>query len=271
MRGKTLLEDYFLKILTTNKILKNQKYARIIDKILSKKLLKNIFSPNFRAVISFRSQRNKIDDLEGVYSFWRQEYPIGNVFGAHESSPRSETIINMLSPYISLENNLLEVGCNIGRNLNQLFNSGYKRLGGIEISEHAVERLRQSYPHLDSITVDIGPAEKVLTKYDSDSFDVVFTMAVIEHIHPSSIDLFSEIARVAKKYVMAIEPSNGHSSHRQHPWNVVKEFENVGLKLIDRKKWTELWAVPLTSENHWHKDCDAYDAMLFEKNNIKCV
>ena len=219
---------------------------------------------NLRARIAWRAGRKEMDDLESLYDFWRQEHPDGNYFSTPDWSPRSETIITMISPWVTQEASILEVGCNVGRNLNHLWNAGFQNLRGIEISIHAVRRLREAYPSLADILVDTGPAEVVLQHYDSDSFDLIFTMAVLEHIHPSSPHIFGEIARVARRYVLAVEPRKGHASHRQYPWSIVKEFESVGLKLIDRKAWSSLWPTDLTQENQWHKSFDGYDAMLFE-------
>lgn len=87
----------------------------------------------------------------------------------------------------------------------------------MEISEHAVKRLRIEYPCLAMIRVDIGPAELLIQKYNSNSVDVIFTMAVLEHVHPDSRFVFKEIARVARKYVIAIEPRQGKHSHMQYP------------------------------------------------------
>ena len=243
--------------------LKVRSYS-ILDHMVSSKLLGKFVSPNFRAKISRVSHRKTIDSLDNLYAFWKQKKPEGNFFNPQSLSPRSETIITMLKSRITTDTKILEVGCNVGRNLNHLHKKGYEQLAGIEISHHAVKRLRQAYPDLDSVKIDIGPAENILSLYGTGLFDVVFTMAVIEHIHPSSKILFSEIARVALQYVLTIEPRNAHSSHRQYPWDVVKEFENVGLKLISKKVWSSLWTTTLNKENHWSKDFDNYDALLFE-------
>ena len=136
----------------------------------------------------------------------------------------------------------------------------------MEISEHVVKRLRIEYPCLAMIPVDIGPAELSIQKYDGNSVDVIFTMSVLEHLHPDCRFLFEEIARVARKYVLAIEPRQGKRSHMQYPWDIKNEFTAVGLTCIDTKPWSALWAGELTPENEWAEDMHTYDAFLFKVN-----
>lgn len=237
---------------------------RIIDQILQNTPVGSMVSPNICARIAVAGGRCQIDEPEKLRRFWQQQRPVGNYFLTPQTSYRSETIINMLKPWITSEYSILEVGCNVGRNLNHLYMSGYEKLAGIEINENAVQRLRRAYPQLKSANVDVGPAEEVLGHYRSGSFDVVFTMAVLEHIPPSSRTVFSQIARVARRYVLAIEPKKGRASHRQYPWKIEEEFKSVGLKLIDNRTWDSLWPVQLIQENEWDESFHDFDAWLFE-------
>jgi hypothetical protein len=97
---------------------------------------------------------------------------------------------------------LLEVGCNVGRNLNDLHRAG------------------------------VGPAETVLPTYAPRSVDLVFTMAVLEHIHPASRTVFAEIARVARR--------------------------------LERQPWSALWAGLVDADAEWDGSFRDFDAFLFE-------
>ena len=124
--------------------------------------------------------------------------------------------------WVSKEARVLEVGCNVGRNLARLHDSGWAHLEGVEISPHAVRMLRETYPQLSESQIHVGAAEDVLPDMESDRFDLVFTMAVLEHLHPDSRGVFSEIARLAPN-VLAIEPT-AHVSRRQYPHDIPEEF-----------------------------------------------
>ena len=222
---------------------------------------------NLRARIYWKAGRSEIVPVLQLYDFLSQERPFGQYYPtAPKWSSRSQTIINILYPRITKESSILEIGCNIGRNLNHLWQAGYKNIRGMEISKHAVKRLRVEYPCLAMTPVDIGPAELSIQKYDSNSVDVIFTMSVLEHLHPDRRFLFEEIARVARKYVLAIEPRHGKRSHMQYPWDIKSEFTAVGLTHIDTKPWSALWVGRLTEENEWAQEMYAYDALLFKVN-----
>jgi SAM-dependent methyltransferase len=220
---------------------------------------------NFRARMYWKAGRNEIVPVPQLYDYLSQERPLGHYYtSAPKWSSRSQTIINRLSPLITKEDSFLEIGCNIGRNLNHLWQAGYQNVRGIEISEHAVKRLRVEYPCLAMIPVDVGPAELFIQKYDSRSIDVVFSMSALEHLHPDKRFLFREVARVARKYVLAIEPRDGKRSHMQYPWDMKSEFTATGLIYIDAKPWSGLWAGELTPQNEWHEVMRDYDAFLFK-------
>lgn len=226
---------------------------------------------NFRARMYWKAGRSEIVPLLQLYDYLSQERPMGQHSPTVPRwSSRTQTIINTLSPLITKGYSILEIGCNAGRNLNHLWQAGYKNVRGMEISEHAVKRLRIEYPCLVMTPVDIGPAELSIQKYDSNSVDVIFTMSVLEHVHPDSRFLFTEIARVARKYALAIEPRQGKRSHMQYPWDIKNEFTAAGLTYIDAKPWSVLWAGELTPENEWHEEMNAYDSFLFKVNSAGC-
>jgi SAM-dependent methyltransferase len=205
-----------------------------------------------------------MDDVEQLYEFWRQESPDGNYFTPFANSNRSETILRMMAGLLDPSHSILEIGCNVGRNLDHLWGRGFRNLAGLEISEAAVRRLRDSYPNLSEIPVMLGPAELLLPGLPAGSFDLVFTMAVLEHVHPSQSAVFREIARVSRRYVLAIEPRVGHATHRQYPWDIVGCFEEARLQVIHHASWSSLWPTPLAENPEWGSGFEAYDAWVFE-------
>jgi len=225
-------------------------------------------SGNFRGKMFWKAGRREIVPVSELYDYLTQERPNGHYYpGAPKWSSRSQSILNMLGSLVNQDYSFLEIGCNLGRNLNHLWQAGYRNVRGMEISEHAVKRLRSEYLCLADVPVDIGPAEQSIQKLGSRSVDVIFTMAVLENIHPDSRLLFKEIARVASKYVLAIEPRDGHFSHNQYPWDIESEYAAVGLSLVDTKPWSAIWAGELTFENEWREDMYDYTAFLFKVNS----
>ena len=192
-----------------------------------------------RASALRRFGKARIRPLNEVHAFWRQPAPEGNdpsVFA--ERSARSDALVTLIRRETDSSARLLEVGCNVGRNLAYLRRAGFKNLEGIEINPHAVELLRERHPELSDVVVHVGAAEDLLARYPDDEFDLVFTMAVIEHIHPDSSVVFDNMARIARR-ILAIEPF-GYSSPRHYPHDVRKLFTDRGFRLVRATPMSDL-------------------------------
>lgn len=116
--------------------------------------------------------------------------------------------------HINQKNSILELGCNCGANLNHLRNMGYSALSGVEINETAIEQMRLCFPDLiKNTTISIGSLEELLPELPSNSVDVVFTMAVLMHIHPTANSIFREMIRVAKRFICTLELESANCSY----------------------------------------------------------
>ncbi len=104
---------------------------------------------------------------------------------------------------------------------------------GIEISEKAITALKKMYPVLDQNAKIIHSSiENIIKELPSDHYDMVFTMAVLEHIHPDSEWIFEDIAKITKTYLITIEAEK--SKHwRLFPRNHKNIFEKFGLKQLE--------------------------------------
>ena len=175
-------------------------------------------------------QRNRLQ----LHEYWRR--PADGVNDPQtylEGKERSMFLIELISNYVDKDASILEVGCNVGRNLNYLFLSGFTRLSGIEISTEACNLMKKCYPKMAwSINVFNDSAENTLPRLPDDSFDVVFTMAVLQHIHPESEFIFNHISRVTRKFLITIEDEYG-VSWRNFPRNYKKIFEKLGMKCVE--------------------------------------
>lgn len=123
------------------------------------------------------------------------------------------------------------IGCNVGRNLDYLFLADFKKLEGVEISETAIKLLRQSYPKMARHTKIYKPVEEIIGSFQDGTFDIVFTMAVRQHIHRDSEWIFSEMVRITRDFLITIEDERG-VSWRHFPRNYKKVFESRGMKQI---------------------------------------
>jgi SAM-dependent methyltransferase len=186
----------------------------------------------------FRS-RSRMDSVPELHRFWRQPTPEGNSPHAYILQVHRSRALAHIIRDLPKTAKILEVGCNVGRNLAHLRDQGYEHVAGVEINPHAVELLRKTYPQLADSKIHNGPAEEVLPNLDTKSFDLVFTMAVLEHVHPDSKAVFQHIARIGAE-VLCIEPT-ANSSHRQYPHDIPAIFKGLGCELVDE--------IPMSSLN----------------------
>ncbi|SFM06655.1 Methyltransferase domain-containing protein [Gracilibacillus orientalis] len=168
--------------------------------------------------------------LKEIHEYWKKNsYPETY----RVATDRSIFLLNYIQNYIQGNQRILEIGCNVGRNLYHLFDNDYRQLTGIEISQEAVEQLYKNYPQLAENTDIIhAPAESVLKHMAKDHYDLVFTMAVLEHIHPDSEWLFDHIARVTKSYLITLEAEK-YENWRIFPRNYREIFENLGFEQVE--------------------------------------
>lgn len=148
-----------------------------------------------------------------------------------EGRGRSEYLTGLMKRFGNQENTILELGCNVGRNLLYLWQNGLVNLSGIEMNEHALEIVRTSFPECGQVSIYKGLLEEVLPRLEDKKFDIIFSMAVLEHIHPQSNFIFKEIVRVCKKYIITIEIEHS-SGARVFPRNYREVFEKLGCAMV---------------------------------------
>lgn len=208
--------------------------------------LKPVLRPVYYSYRRLRAKTIRHKSLEGNYDYWRQPDDGHNEPGNYLNNPmahaRSGHLLEIMKRYTDLGARILEPGCNVGRNLNYLFEAGFRNLEGIEISKNAVELLHKSYPEMaQHITVHIKPIEEALSSFEDDAFDVVFTMAVLQHIHTESEWIFPEIVRITKSFLILAE-NEDYIHWRHFPRNYKKVFETLGMKQVEVIKDGEFFA-----------------------------
>ena len=136
------------------------------------------------------------------------------------------------SPEVGTDSSLLELGCNAGANLKGLYDLGYRRLAAIEINPHAIAEMGRVFPEVAATArISEGGLEEWLPQLPTNCFDVLFSMAVLIHVHPASRAIFPEMVRVARKYiaVMELETSPGD---RIFARDYRRVFERLGCREV---------------------------------------
>jgi len=200
---------------------------------------------------------------EECHSFWaslqNNEESAGNK--PVDYADKAMGIITFLDrfwkPDVVTDFSILELGCNCGVNLHGLRNLGYRYVSGIEMNAHALAEMRRSFPDLEKVAeISLGTLENLLPKMPSKSVDVVFTMGVLMHVHPRSHQVFSEMVRIARRYVAIIEAEVANCGY-VFSRNYRRVFERLGCAQVKSTLMTRQ-AFPYVSRNY-----DGLAARLF--------
>ncbi len=178
----------------------------------------------------FKDDSKPLDD---IHKYWKKpadgtNRPSDYILKDERSRYLLEKIQNL-----GKDINILEIGCNVGRNLNYLYNNNYTDLSAVEISEAALVKFKDVFGETyNAISIYNSPVEEFFKENSNLQYDLIYTMAVLEHIHTDSDWIFEHMVKQTSKYILIIEDENS-ISWKHFPRNYKKIFENLGMKQIE--------------------------------------
>ncbi|MBC7411114.1 MAG: methyltransferase domain-containing protein [Bacteroidia bacterium] len=117
--------------------------------------------------------------------------------------------------HLPKESKLLEVGCNIGLQLNGLQRMGFTNIYGVELQRYAVEEAKKL---TKDINVICGSGFDL--PFKDNYFDLVCTNGVLIHISPNDLPkIMAEMYRCSNKYIWGFEyyaPETTEINYRGH-------------------------------------------------------
>jgi SAM-dependent methyltransferase len=176
--------------------------------------------------------------IEDIYRYWKNPDSDNDLHDyATRYQARSEFLVKLLRRHVPTEGRVLEVGCNVGRNLNAAFQAGYRNLEGIELNSNAIELIKKYFPEMAKVAdVHFGLIENFVRSLGN--FECAFAMGVLQHIHPSSEWVFPELAKRAAT-VITIEHEKSFG-WRWFPRNYKNVFESAGMQQIEEIECAKL-------------------------------
>ena len=76
--------------------------------------------------------------------------------------PRSTFLVGLLRRYVPAQGRILDLGCNVGQNLDAVYGAGHGNLEAIEVNAAAVELLKQSYSEAKVAKMHVGTIEEFI-------------------------------------------------------------------------------------------------------------
>lgn len=165
------------------------------------------------------TERNLFADSREFNEFYVKRYGIGK-----------DQMNQAILKDIPKDARILEVGANVGNQLESLRRIGFKNLYGIELQASVVAKAKKLHPEVNIIQ---GSAFDL--PFKDGFFDLVFTNNVLIHISPNDIEkVINEMYRVSKTYIWGFEyfaekyTEIPYRDHRDLLWKTdfAKEFLN---------------------------------------------
>ena len=161
----------------------------------------------------------------------------------------SELLRERLDASVGPSATVLELGCSSGRHLAHLAAHGYDDLHGIDINADALGVMAETYPDLaEDGTFHIDAIEDVLPRFEDGTFDAVFSVETLQHIHPESEWVFADCRRITTDCLITVENEGERSTEETEPAvNYVREefplyyrnwadvFCDLGLQQVESK------------------------------------
>lgn len=123
----------------------------------------------------------------------------------------------------------LEIGCADGANLITLQRKGFADLSGIEINK----KFQEAGERFDGVAfaeirTSCDSIEHFVATCDR-QYDVLFSCAVMQHINPQMNNVFDDLARISKYYIVSVEAED-QCNQIHYPRNYQRVFERYGFK-----------------------------------------
>jgi SAM-dependent methyltransferase len=211
----------------------------LFDLIINDKTFDDLLSQRSGSGSSITSKLQRL--MEKCFWFWPRI--IDAKAWARGAEGRSQTPLNYIDLDIPSElllkevmryapdrsSTILDVGCNSGRDLNALYQSGYRNLAGVDAMGAALELFKCKFPETAkcaNISHDLF--QRFLRRQKDRSYDLIYSHGgTLELVHPS-FDIVRHLCRVARKHVVLYINEHGHA----YPRFWIYEFRRRGFYLV---------------------------------------
>jgi len=229
-------------------------------KVASRKGSQSVLVPD----TSLMPEPPELPEGQGPASYWEHNAHLDTrnapetYAGAESRSRNMVLFFDKLG--IPKEASVLEIGCNVGRNLEFLRQAGFTNLHGFDVSRYAIEAADTHFPLLSTVAnLRVGKAPGFLKQY-SEGVDVVFTMATLLHMRPKDRHQVLKWAGENTKMFVGIEPGPGPLP-RQHLAEAAVKYAKDGILFSSMDLHAELTRVGFRIVLH----------TVFKKLKIYCI
>ena len=194
---------------------------------------------------------------EDILEYWSTPLDNDNrTEGYLQPVGRSRYLQALIERFFPATSSALEIGCNLGRNMNHLTTVMGIDTAGMEISARAIQHMKSHFPALSGARTYLGDVVERIKEVPDKSYDLVYSMAVLMHLHPDTPSSFwSDMVRTAGRGIITIENETS-GSMRNWPRNYGRLIEAAGARQIHQE--------PLVPVNDDLIDLKDYQVRIFE-------
>jgi len=168
-----------------------------------------------------------------------EETPFERYYGVERYFALNRKLMALFKLYLPKGNKkILEIGCAKGKNLIYFSQDFGYQLHGIDYSEHGAMSAKQNLK-IAGLDADIRCEDMYHTTFEPESFDVVYSMGLIEHFDNPSGAIDAHLKLLKKEGILILTvPNFGKSIYRtlnkwMRKWDGITETHNI--KLLNRK------------------------------------
>jgi SAM-dependent methyltransferase len=118
----------------------------------------------------------------------------------------SRTLLKEIAARTKPADHILDLGCNVGRELNHLWSIGYRHLTGVEIGVEPVRAMGEVFPEmaLGSRIFNKSMTEAV-REFEAGEFELVYAHGSLVSLSAREQFVFDEMARISRRYIVTME------------------------------------------------------------------
>ena len=144
----------------------------------------------------------------GLAEKWRQAQRDDVIGYRHylETDDADRILLDQIRLRAGPEDSLLDLGCNVGRDLNSLWQSGYRHLTGVEIGIEPVQAMRQAFPEVakGARILNRSMAEAV-SRFQDDEFALVYAHGSLVSLSAADQRVFDHMCRITRRWIITME------------------------------------------------------------------
>jgi len=169
---------------------------------------------------------------DGIFEKWRKAKKGDNIGYHHylEIDRSAEMLLEQVTSRAGSFDPILDLGCNVGRELNHLWKMGYRNLAGVEIGEEPVRAMREVFPEMASASRIFNQSmTEAVRNFQDGEFQVVYAHGSLVSLSARDQHVFDHMCRITRRFIVTVE---NEWSGMLFPRNFEKVFTSRGMKQI---------------------------------------